>query len=499
MHSLPPVDPNRNLKLGTKLAVVGLTSLAPLALPPQSGLAIVPPLIGVAGSIAAIGQANQFEFDDDRLAEQRARFAALAADMEDQILLSSQAFYSLNPSQWQKQMPVPSSWHDQYIAAKFSQPAPQIQQLQPLAAQPIAQPQNQWVQPIPYPTPPTSHEGTIAQAQQPDPARPQWTDDLSSLSAHSQTRSDHAWVEEVICYPSVLVYGAPGGGKSTFADSVVEKRLLKGQQVFALDPHYEPHKWHGAIVKGAGFNYDEIAFFLPELLHLIKRRYQEFGRGVKTFQPLTIVCEELTNWSSRVEGSEQLIEIIPDGRKIGVNLLFVSHDRTITSLGGKSGLSKMLKTTLLEVELLAKPDPNSPTGVSPTGFANFKRPNQDPIRVTVPKPKIQQPSPNEPPQNQVEPLTPSGIELNRFEFDNPVEPTPNPPQNASIAPVEPNPIAPDEGKTIERRFAEMKGLGMNKAQIIFMLWQVKKGDSNRYRMASEFYEKLSSNYQEKEA
>jgi hypothetical protein len=42
----------------------------------------------------------------------------------------------------------------------------------------------------------------------------------------------------------------------------------------------------------------------------------------------------------------------------------------------------------------------------------------------------------------------------------------------------------------------MKSLGMNKAQIIFMLWQVKKGNSSRYQMASEFYDRLNSKYLE---
>jgi hypothetical protein len=35
---------------------------------------------------------------------------------------------------------------------------------------------------------------------------------------------------------------------------------------------------------------------------------------------------------------------------------------------------------------------------------------------------------------------------------------------------------------------------MNKAQIIFMLWQVKKGNSSRYQMASDFYDRLNSKY-----
>jgi beta-galactosidase GanA len=70
---------------------------------------------------------------------------------------------------------------------------------------------------------------------------------------------------------------------------------------------------------------------------------------------------------------------------------------------------------------------------------------------------------------------------------------PGSPLLALSAALEPNPEPPTD---IESRFAEMKSLGMNKAQIIFMLWQVKKGNSSRYQMASDFYERLAIKYQE---
>ncbi len=38
-------------------------------------------------------------------------------------------------------------------------------------------------------------------------------------------------------YPSVLIYGAPGSGKTTFAEQEVKRRLEAGHKVIVCDPH----------------------------------------------------------------------------------------------------------------------------------------------------------------------------------------------------------------------------------------------------------------------
>ena len=69
---------------------------------------------------------------------------------------------------------------------------------------------------------------------------------------------------------------------------------------------------------------------------------------------------------------------------------------------------------------------------------------------------------------------------------------------------EPTPIAPpappeppaDREAELLAKFSEFKTLGMNKAQICFAMWQAKKGGTDRYKMASDFYERLNSKYLE---
>jgi hypothetical protein len=102
----------------------------------------------------------------------------------------------------------------------------------------------------------------------------------------------------------------------------------------------------------------------------------------------------------------------------------------------------------------------------------------------------------EPTSNHLEPRTQSsfeGFNTDMVRESNQPSNQPGSPLLALSAALEPNPEPPTN---IETRFAEMKSLGMNKAQIIFMLWQVKKGNSSRYQMASEFYDRLNFKYSE---
>jgi dephospho-CoA kinase len=59
-------------------------------------------------------------------------------------------------------------------------------------------------------------------------------------------------------YPSVLIYGAPGSGKTTFAEQEVKRLLECGYQVIVCDPHAAFGAWQGCEVVGGGMNYDAI-------------------------------------------------------------------------------------------------------------------------------------------------------------------------------------------------------------------------------------------------
>jgi hypothetical protein len=428
-------------------------------------------------------------------ADDAVRAAAIEADAR-----CNAAYYRRHPNHFRANKPVPEEWRQAW-AATGGNPALLHRAIapstltQPIA--PIAQPKPQTIQ-----QPGQTRGGSFDRAAASESPGTGWGDyEPRPVPPIAQTpiaptftlnRPDpDAWLNELVNYPSVLVFGAPGSGKTTFAEELITRR--SSHQVIAIDPHYQPGKWSGAEIVGAGFDYPAITAFMLDLLDIVQQRYQAYSQGVTQFPPITIIAEELTNWSSRVGGSEKLIELIPDARKIGLHFLFVAHDRTITALGGKSGLRKMLDATLCEVELLVKADAS---GVQPAMKARLKMPNQPVRDVTVPRFAGSIAPTPKPTSNHLEPRTQSSFEAFNADMvreSNQPSNQPGSTQLALSAALEPNPEPPTD---IESRFAEMKSLGMNKAQIIFMLWQVKKGNSSRYQMASDFYDRLNSKYLE---
>jgi hypothetical protein len=463
-------------------------------LPPGNFSDVARALVGFCG-VALSTKVVCETLVDDANAEATAQESEVQAALTRDLYRANAAYYREFPHHWKARKPVPDAWLELW-GQTGGKPYLALHPSSPQAFAPIAQPQPQ---PQSIQSPGQVRGGSFDRAASESPGSG-WGDyEPRPVPTIAQTpiaptftlnRPDpDAWLNELVNYPSVLVFGAPGSGKTTFAEELITRR--SSHQVIAIDPHYQPGKWSGAEIVGAGFDYPAITAFMLDLLDIVQQRYQAYSQGVTQFPPITIIAEELTNWSSRVGGSEKLIELIPDARKIGLHFLFVAHDRTISALGGKSGLRKMLDATLCEVELLVKADAS---GVQPAMKARLKMPNQPVRDVTVPRFAGSIAPTPEPTSNHLEPHTPSGFEgfnTDMVRLSNQPSNPPGSTQLALSAALEPNPEPPTD---IESRFAEMKSLGMNKAQIIFMLWQVKKGNSSRYQMASDFYDRLNSKY-----
>lgn len=493
------VNPFRPVQLGATVALSTVLSGGVSTLPPGNFSDVARALVGFCG-VALSTKVVCETLVDDANAESTAQESEVQAALTRDLFRANAAYYREFPHHWKARKPVPDEWLElwgqtggkPYLA--LHPPSPQA--FTPIT--PIAQTQHEATQHQAFRG--KNDQGgsfdLVAASDSPDTG---WGDyEPRPVPPIAQTpiaqpftlnRPDpDAWVSELVNYPSVLVFGAPGSGKTTFAEELVTRR--SSHQVIAIDPHYQPGKWSGAEIVGAGFDYPAITAFMLDLLNIVQHRYQAYSQGVTQFPPITIIAEELTNWSSRVGGSEKLIELIPDARKIGLHFLFVAHDRTITALGGKSGLRKMLDATLCEVELLVKADVS---GVVPAMKARLKMPNQPVREVTVPRfthttppPPIQTPEPPSLPSFEPD-FSPvvqgSGL----------VVQTPEPPLNALPPSSEPG---RDREAELLTQFAEFKALGMNKAQICFALFGAKKGGTNAYKMASEFYDRLNSKYSE---
>src|SRR4028118_2326556 len=75
-------------------------------------------------------------------------------------------------------------------------------------------------------------------------------------------------------YPSVLIYGAPGSGKTTFAEQEVKRRLEAGHRVIVCDPHAAYGAWAGCSVVGGGMDYKAIDAKLEWFAAEVRRRYK---------------------------------------------------------------------------------------------------------------------------------------------------------------------------------------------------------------------------------
>lgn len=194
------------------------------------------------------------------------------------------------------------------------------------------------------------------------------------------------WWGDVVGYPTVLIYGQFGSGKTTLAERLVNDRRAAGHAVKILDPHAAAGAWPGCETVGSGMDYESIDRALLDFAAEVKRRYTILATDSgASFQPICYVCDEFTHWSDRTKGAADFFAAtMADTRKIKMFALFVGHGRTLTCVGGKAGLAKTRDDSLLEVKLFAKPDPSSPTGVSPTGFGELKYPgNPEMIAISI--------------------------------------------------------------------------------------------------------------------
>lgn len=160
-------------------------------------------------------------------------------------------------------------------------------------------------------------------------------------------------------YPSILIYGIPGAGKTTFVEEEVKKRLAAGHRVIVLDPHAAFGQWEGCEVVGGGMNYAAIDAKIIWFEEENKRRYKvRETQSNPKFEPLTILAEEFTNWATRCKNSgEHFKTVNSDIRKVGCHSIIVSHTRTLAGLGDAKGMASLRDESMLEVEILGDYNP----------------------------------------------------------------------------------------------------------------------------------------------
>src|SRR4028119_141204 len=222
--------------------------------------------------------------------------------------------------------------------------------------------------------------------------------DQSSSPVIEPDQTDSPKMPVLTNYPSVLIYGAPGSGKTTFAEQEVKHRLEAGHRVIICDPHVAYGAWAGCEVVGGGMDYAAIDAKLEWFATEVRRRYKIIETQPNPmFQPLTLCCDEFTNWAGRCSAASEFFQsALSDIRKAKMFGLIVSHTRTMAGLANAAGMAKLRDEALLEVELLGQQCPKTGDAV-PRYEAVVKLPGM-PLnkRFILQVPKLSEPTNHQP-------------------------------------------------------------------------------------------------------
>jgi len=309
-------------------------------------------------------------------------------------------------------------------------------------------------------------------------------------------------------YPSVLIYGAPGSGKTTFAEQEVKRRLEAGHRVIVCDPHAAFGAWAGCEVVGGGMNYAAIDAKLEWFASEVRRRYKIIeSQPNPTFQPLTLVCDEFTNWAGRCSAAGEFFQsALSDIRKAKMFGLIVSHTRTMAGLANAAGMAKLRDEALLEIELLGQQCPKTGNAV-PRYEAVVKLPGM-PLnkRFILQVPKLSEPNNHQPTKQDSAYLDPIARleQIYKLECD---LPKPEPESETvsdgfqSVKQSDSNgssgldvvyftALKLEKARAIELILKLKNEMKHTQTEIIWMLWNARPGKTKAYETAVAEYKEL---------
>ena len=245
-------DPYLSLKLGGTLTTAMITAVVSAGMPEGKSLAQLTDwektlkTIGAGSAlVASVGVAAACILD-----ESQALVTECSREISDQMTVtlaqSTAAYFRNYPLAWKMGLDVPDRWHEAYaLTGGYSEKLPALmasdRPVVEIAADAIKR----------EPEPALQPERTVAQIVAEQLTCPEYRalTDLEFLERLDQP--DYNWVDELITYPTVLIFGAPGSGKTSFARHLISKRLELGHAVIALDPHNKVGKWGNCKVIGA--------------------------------------------------------------------------------------------------------------------------------------------------------------------------------------------------------------------------------------------------------
>jgi hypothetical protein len=482
-------------------------------------------LVGIAKTWCDADEADQKRAY--RQPQQEADDAVRASVIESEARCNA-AYYKCYPHHFRANKPVPREWLDLWAATSGQPHLAQHNQILSLAPAHGYQ-----VQPQPQPQTVTRYQGeeysgvrggSFDRAGVSDSPGSGWGDfepqqptltnynppAQSSIAQAEYTPRLFDWQSFVTnpdLYPHVCVLGSTGNGKTSLQEWLA--RLVgSGNELVVLTTKKKGMQWYGLPITGLGRDFAPISQKWRSIEAALNTRCADLDLAQSQPQ---IICA-IDELNDIIANSDlDLANVARAGREARIRLIVNSHSEGVDGLGlkGKNDIKACFVWIRLGQFAINHAQTLANKGLIENADIAWLKAQQRPCMVgdmvaqipslpegwqgnlagsqpTTPTPP--RPTPEPQIQPSFEPSTPPMVQGSDFALNH-HEPPQITPSRA------PEPLADREAELLSQ-FAEFKALGMNKAQICFALWGAKKGGTDRYRMASEFYDRLNSKYLE---
>jgi hypothetical protein len=211
-------------------------------------------------------------------------------------------------------------------------------------------------------------------------------------------------------------------------------------------------------------NYAAIDAKLEWFAAEVRRRYKRIkSEPNPTFQPLTLCCDEFTNWAGRCSAAGEFFQsALSDIRKAKMFGLIVSHTRTMAGFANAAGMAKLRDEALLEVDLLGQQCPKTGDAV-PRYEAVVKLPGMPLNKRFIRKvPKLSEPNNHQPTKADSSYLDP----IARLQNSVPSAPNLNTPEQAGTPQDVPETEAQEPGTLDGTRDTRAERLSAMLAEIL---------------------------------
>lgn len=157
------------------------------------------------------------------------------------------------------------------------------------------------------------------------------------------------WLGWTDLTPHLMVAGRTDSGKTTTVEAVLARRILAGDLVLVIDPHYQAGKWLGATTIGGGRDYAACYQAFDATRALLDRRYTSFNAGTATsdFTRITIVVDEVPAIIAHAQMASKALydrwllfatSLGSEARKVRISVILLTQSPLVRDIGISSAM-----------------------------------------------------------------------------------------------------------------------------------------------------------------